>query len=258
MIEIPLLAALFRIIFRQKRDCENSIGFCRDALAEFKLHVARNYVSVNYLKDVENRLTDHLLRIEKKLDGVGEAKPMNRDTDILARTIYGEARGESISGQEAIASVILNRVAFAKRRGRYWWGNTIAGVCLAPWQFSCWNENDLNRKIIERADDADIGFCICKRIALRAASGLWKTGLRAQRITIPAACGQNGRSAKFPVPKSAVISFITTLRHKMRVLMKSFFLPLRLLRRLSRTLRAEKAGLFLVRRFMAGPCPRPC
>lgn len=44
---------------------------------------------------------------------------MNRDTDILARTIYGEARGESISGQEAIASVILNRVAFAKRRGRY-------------------------------------------------------------------------------------------------------------------------------------------
>lgn len=28
---------------------------------------------------------------------------MNRDTDILARTIYGEARGESISGQEAIA-----------------------------------------------------------------------------------------------------------------------------------------------------------
>ena len=70
MIEIPLLAALFRIIFRQKRDCENSIGFCRDALAEFKLHVARNYVSVNYLKDVENRLTDHLLRIEKKLDGV--------------------------------------------------------------------------------------------------------------------------------------------------------------------------------------------
>ena len=144
---------------------------------------------------------------------------MNRDTDILARTIYGEARGESISGQEAIASVILNRVAFAKRRGRYWWGNTIAGVCLAPWQFSCWNENDLNRKIIERADDADIGFC----------------------ITIPAACGQNGRSAKFPVPKSAVISFITTLRHKMRVLMKSFFLPLRLLRRLSRTLRSGKS-----------------
>ena len=44
------------------------------------------------------------------------------DIDVLARTIYGEARGESISGQGAIASVVLNRVAFSKRRGRYWWG----------------------------------------------------------------------------------------------------------------------------------------
>lgn len=131
---------------------------------------------------------------------------MNRDTDILARTIYGEARGESISGQEAIASVILNRVAFAKRRGRYWWGNTIAGVCLAPWQFSCWNENDPNRKIIERADDADIGFAFANASLCVRRRDFWKTGLRAQRITIPAACGQNGRSAKFPVPKSAVIS----------------------------------------------------
>ena len=52
-----------------------------------------------------------------------------KETDILARTIYGEARGESISGMEAVASVVLNRVAFAKRRGRFWWGNSIAEVC---------------------------------------------------------------------------------------------------------------------------------
>lgn len=71
MIEVPLLAALFRIIFKQKKDCEIAIGFCKDALADFKLHVARNYVSINQLKDVETRLTDHLLRIEKKLDNVG-------------------------------------------------------------------------------------------------------------------------------------------------------------------------------------------
>ena len=41
-----------------------------------------------------------------------------KETDILARTIYGEARGESISGMEAVASVVLNRVAFAKREIR--------------------------------------------------------------------------------------------------------------------------------------------
>ena len=51
-----------------------------------------------------------------------------KETDILARTIYGEARGESISGMEAVASVVLNRVAFAKRRGCFWWGNSIAEV----------------------------------------------------------------------------------------------------------------------------------
>lgn len=71
MIEVPLLAALFRIIFKQKKDCETAVGFCKDALAEFKLHVARNYVSTNQLKDVETRLTNHLLRIEKKLDNLG-------------------------------------------------------------------------------------------------------------------------------------------------------------------------------------------
>lgn len=40
----------------------------RDGLADFKLDVARNYVSIPYLKDIEKRLTAHLLRIEAKLD----------------------------------------------------------------------------------------------------------------------------------------------------------------------------------------------
>lgn len=92
--------------------------------------------------------------------------------DILARTIYGEARGESISGQEAVASVILNRVNFAKRKGRYWWGNSIEEVCQKPYQFSCWNSNDTNSKLINQVKDTDINFCICKRIAGRAVAGL--------------------------------------------------------------------------------------
>lgn len=82
VIEVPVFAALFRLIVKNKREqddnisrhrelCDDALGLVRDALSEFKLHVARNYVSVNYLKDVENRLTNHLLRIEKKLDGVG-------------------------------------------------------------------------------------------------------------------------------------------------------------------------------------------
>lgn len=97
---------------------------------------------------------------------------MTNDIETLARTIYGEARGESISGQEAVASVIMNRVAFSKRKGRYWWGNTIAEVCRHPWQFSCWNPDDANFRIINKVADNDLIFCICKRIAQRAVSGL--------------------------------------------------------------------------------------
>lgn len=74
MMEIPIFIALFKIIMKLRKDTDDSVGFCKDALADFKLHVARNYVSINYLKDVENRLTDHLLRIEKKLDDVGRIK----------------------------------------------------------------------------------------------------------------------------------------------------------------------------------------
>lgn len=61
------------------------------------------------------------------------------ELDTLARTCWGEARGEGHEGMVAVAHVILNRVA----RGG-WWGNTIEYVCRKPWQFSCWNTNDPN------------------------------------------------------------------------------------------------------------------
>lgn len=69
---------------------------------------------------------------------------VTKDTQlVLARTIYGEARGEGSQGMAAVANVVMNRVA---RPG--WWGSTVKGVCLKPWQFSCWNANDPNRALI--------------------------------------------------------------------------------------------------------------
>ena len=70
MIEIPIFIALFRMFIKQKKDMDFDLHKYRDDFAEFKLYVARNYVSNAYLKDVESRLTHHLLRIEKKLDDV--------------------------------------------------------------------------------------------------------------------------------------------------------------------------------------------
>jgi len=90
------------------------------------------------------------------------------ETLTLARTLYGEARGEKVRGLEAVACVIINRVKRAEERGGYWWGATVAEVCLRPWQFSCWNEGDPNRIKIETVDTSNRSFASCLRIARRA------------------------------------------------------------------------------------------
>lgn len=62
------------------------------------------------------------------------------ELDTMARTVWGEARGEVDPGMAAVAWVIKNR---ADKGG--WWGSTIEAVCTKAWQFSCWNVNDPNR-----------------------------------------------------------------------------------------------------------------
>ncbi len=70
---------------------------------------------------------------------------------IMALTIYGEARGESAEGKIAVGSVILERV---DHRG--WDGKTIPEVCLKRKQFSCFNENDPNYgKLLNIAENWD-------------------------------------------------------------------------------------------------------
>lgn len=87
--------------------------------------------------------------------------------DVLARTIYGEARGEFYQGMAAVASVVMNRVF----KGG-WWGDDVISVCLKPWQFSCWNSKDPNLAIIEEVTDADPIFAQCLKIAKNAVNGL--------------------------------------------------------------------------------------
>jgi len=97
--------------------------------------------------------------------------PQDPVTVLLARTIYGEARGESVRGMEAVAAVIVNRVRRSRERGGYWWGNDLAQVCAKPWQFSCWNPGDPNRAKIERVGMENRVFQCCLRIARRATTG---------------------------------------------------------------------------------------
>lgn len=89
------------------------------------------------------------------------------EIDILARTLWGEARGEGETGMAAVAAVIVNR---ARRPG--WWGRSIVEVCLRPWQFSCWNTGDPNRDKLLRVGPIDNGFAAALRIARLASAGL--------------------------------------------------------------------------------------
>ena len=91
------------------------------------------------------------------------------DIGVLGKTIYGEARGESVLGRAAVANVIMNRVA---RPG--WWGRTVRGVCKKKWQFSCWNVNDPNLHVLKSVTKSNPTFRECLVVAELAYSGLLK------------------------------------------------------------------------------------
>src|SRR5215472_638442 len=86
--------------------------------------------------------------------------------DYLARTIWGEARGEGRSGMEAVASVIMTRVADPRR-----WPSDVRSVVTQPWQFSAWNRSDVNRPQMLAVTERDAQFRIAREIAERALSG---------------------------------------------------------------------------------------
>jgi spore germination cell wall hydrolase CwlJ-like protein len=94
--------------------------------------------------------------------GTPAAARRTREVDTLARTMYGEARGESQPGLDAVAHVVLNRVD-----ARSWWGRDVIAVCLKPWQFSCWNVADPNRRKLLDLAAADPLFAQASASAAR-------------------------------------------------------------------------------------------
>lgn len=85
---------------------------------------------------------------------------LQNDYDAMRRTIYGEARNQSLEGQIAVAWVIKNRAAAPG-----WWGSTIESVCFKPWQFSCWNKNDPNLEKIRAASENSPAFIRASGVA---------------------------------------------------------------------------------------------
>jgi spore germination cell wall hydrolase CwlJ-like protein len=103
---------------------------------------------------------------------------------IMALTIYGEARGEKQHGRIAVGSTILERVD-----KQTWMGKTNQAVCLMPYQFSCYLPSDPNfEKLMEIAEAWDMAYQQNKALqeCYAIASGLIDGTIpREPRIAIP-------------------------------------------------------------------------
>lgn len=94
------------------------------------------------------------------------------EIDVLARTMWGEARGEGTIGLEAVANVVQNRIKVAEKNGgKYWWGHSIITVCQKPYQFSCWNRSDPSYKKLLAVTPDNLYFATCLRVARRVVLG---------------------------------------------------------------------------------------
>lgn len=114
----------------------------------------------------------------------------DRDTDAVARTIYGEARNQGELGLQAVANVIMNRV-----EKQIWYGLTPYDVCMKSEQFSCWDKYDPNRAVILAVTTDDPIFAECMQIAFRAVTyqlpDITVDALNYRRVGTPASWDPN-------------------------------------------------------------------
>lgn len=94
-----------------------------------------------------------------------------KDVDVLARTIFGEARGETVSGMEAVASVVMNRLAFPAAAGVTGGEIRLSTFVKVPDSFPV---GIATTPIINHSFGCGKRhrFAVCKRIAQRAVSGM--------------------------------------------------------------------------------------
>jgi N-acetylmuramoyl-L-alanine amidase len=89
------------------------------------------------------------------------------DIDVLARTIYGEARGEPYEGKWGVGRTVVNRW-----KAKKWFsGDYIAETAQLAWQYSCWNRNDPNRQKLLDATYDDKLLRECMKAAMDAIHG---------------------------------------------------------------------------------------
>ncbi|NLB60810.1 MAG: spore cortex-lytic enzyme [Clostridiales bacterium] len=88
--------------------------------------------------------------------GGSSSSTTSNEVNLLARVVYGEARGEPYKGQVAVAAVVLNRIKSSK------FPNTMAGVVYQQGAFSIVADGQINlapnETAIKAAKDALNGW----------------------------------------------------------------------------------------------------
>jgi len=105
------------------------------------------------LKTMRDYEIEELLKAPYNPDDINpepETSAFDQNALALARTAYGEGRGEGEEGMHLIQKVIKNR---AESGGKYNWPKTAYEVAHQPYQFSAWNKNDPNREKMLSLDE---------------------------------------------------------------------------------------------------------
>lgn len=96
------------------------------------------------------------------------------DVELLARTLYGEARDQGEEGMTAVGNVVLNRL-----NKKSWYGDSIEEIIKMPYQFSVFNpetkpdefEQDDNYKATISVTIDDPEYIAAREIALGLLEG---------------------------------------------------------------------------------------
>ncbi len=96
-------------------------------------------------------------------------KPTAWEFILLALCAWREARNQGSVGMLAVAWSIRNRVM---KPGKTWWGDDWEDVIEKPWQYSSFNANDPNAKLLPGDPAKDLTWSSALDAAERAYLGL--------------------------------------------------------------------------------------
>ena len=118
------------------------------------IYGAKTVAAVKYFQRSNGLVADGIVGAKTaaamgiSLSSGGSSGYSNADEYLLARLIYGEARGEPYTGQVAVGAVVLNRVRSSK------FPNTVSGVIYQAGAFTAVSDGQINMTPNETAQKA--------------------------------------------------------------------------------------------------------